>query len=232
MRRIPLARTIAVLGVAAAASFLQCGEGESRSDSGCDEGPFPHSSTIYPDERRASDEALDRVWSDRCRATVEAGRSYALASPAHDEVVSPDEPVEFRWERAALAASIVPAGADAIAPAASSPMRALAAWGSGSTSSSGRGLLYLGIATASAHMPPVTGEVYLVEFRPLGAGPPLYVFTADESWIPDAEAWETLRAMGKVDVMIWTAYLEDNVIFAGDGPFISPAASRFTIGTP
>ncbi|WP_169788720.1 hypothetical protein [Vulgatibacter incomptus] len=204
----------AAAAAAIAATFIQCGSEKGSPETGRCEGAVPDR-VVYPDERRASDEALERVWVDRCDASTDPAQAYVLISPADAATVPADQPVELRWGRAL--ASAAPAGigrpARLDAPAFGWPS------------------ISFGIPKAAAHIPPITGWVYLVELRPAAGGDPLYVFTADESWLPDEAEWAELRAMGSIDVTIWTAYLDKNVIYdAKDGPFVSPSPSRFTIG--
>ncbi|HWV37922.1 MAG TPA: hypothetical protein VN033_05540 [Vulgatibacter sp.] len=191
-RRIPL-----VAASLAAAFFLQCdGGGDEPEGPLLCEGSIP-TGVVYPDENRASDEALERVWESRCRASNAKG--FVLSSPEDGAVVPAAAPVEIRWE----------------------PLV---------TQSAFLGLRF-GIARAHAHLPPITGDVHLVELAPAGGGTPLYVFTADTWWTPGDEEWSRLVAMGEIRVTVWSAHLEKGVILdeAADGPFVSPKVGRFTI---
>lgn len=192
-----MSRPITTVAVTlAAAFFLQCdGGGGEQEDTRVCEGAIP-SGVVYPDQKRASDEALERVWEVRCRASNAKG--FALSSPEPGAAVPAASPVEIRWEAV-----------------------------SGGSAFLG---LRLGIARAHAHLPPVTGDVFLVELAPAAGGSPLYVFTADTSWTPGAEEWARLVGMREVRVTIWSAHLEKGVILdPADGPFVSPRVGHFTI---
>lgn len=191
-----MSRSVTIVAASlAAAFFLQCDGGGDEPEGARCEGAIP-SGVVYPDENRASDEALERVWEARCRAS--SAKGFVLSSPEDGAVVPAGAPVEIRWE----------------------------------VSSSGSAFLglRLGIARAHAHLPPITGDVYLVELAPVTGGEPLYVFTADTSWTPGDAEWSRLAEMKEIRVTVWSAHLEKGVIFeASDGPFVSPRVGRFTI---
>jgi hypothetical protein len=78
---------------------------------------------------------------------------------------------------------------------------------------------------AKPHLPPVTGDVYLVELRRAGMECPVNLLTTELSWQLDAASWAALTAGGAADVEVTLtgAYLSDGRIT--EGPF-QPAAPR------
>ena len=188
----------AILAAFAAAFLLHCSADEgSPGTSSCDEA-VP-AGVVYPDEHRASDEALERVWEARCRASRAKG--WVLAAPEDGAAVPAAAPVEIRWEAATSTTSFL-------------------------------GLRF-GVERALAHVPPITGDVHLIELAPAGGGAPLYVFTADTSWTPGDAEWSRLVAMKEIAVTIWSAHLEKGVILdPSDGPFVSPRVGHFSVEGP
>lgn len=203
MRRPSLTRFSLLAVTFAAATFFQC-DGSEKPDGDPDtstcEGALP-GGVVYPDEKKASDEALVRVWEARCRAPSDPSRAFVLAAPENGAVVPADVPVEIRWEKAAAHGRLLP--------------------------------FHFGVGRALAHMPPITGDVWLVELSPADGGDALHVFTGDTAWTPDDAQWSRLVEMREVRVKIWNAHLEKGVIFeASDGPFVSPTIGSFTIEAP
>ena len=101
------------------------------------------------------------------------------------------------------------------------------------TSTAGFLGLGFGVERALAHVPPITGDVHLIELAPAGGGTPLYVFTADTSWTPGVAEWSRLVAMKDIAVTIWSAHFEKGVILdPADGPFVSPRVGHFSVEGP
>lgn len=137
-------------------------------------------------EGTASDEALEAVWPRLGEA--EADDDFRLLAPEEDVPASPSP--EIRWS-----------GEEASLP----PGPALERWP-----------LPLGPRVAAAHLPPVTGMVYLVELE--GAGT-VRVFTDRTSFTPGESDWARLHGGGArtVEVRLYRAYLVQNAVT--EGPF-------------
>lgn len=200
---------ISILAVSlVAVNGIRCGSDDTgEGGSGLCEGALPdEADVVYAGN--ASDEAIERLWDKRCHASSDAGLAPELASPVDGASVPAETPVELEWE-----------GGVALAPVP----RIHTAPGGGS-----RFQLSFGLPVAWAHLPPITGWVYLVELR--GAGGSLWLFTTERSWTPDPVAWNRMVSMGRIEVRITSAYLNQNVV--EEGPYASGQASVFTIEAP
>jgi hypothetical protein len=82
---------------------------------------------------------------------------------------------------------------------------------------------------AKPHLPPVTGDVYLVEIGVPGRECPVNVLTTDESWQLDAASWAAVTAGGAHDatVTVTSAYLVEGRIT--EGPFQPSTPRTFKI---
>lgn len=160
-------------------------------------------------EGDASDEALERFWAKVPSATPSTTSGAVLSSPSNGAVLPAATPPTLRWMLATASRLADPQettyGSRRIAPAR-----------------------WLEIAPAHAHLPPVTGMVYLVELRTsAGEAAPSRLFTTNTEWTLDATTWSALKAAKKpVEVTIWNGYLNQNVV--EEGPFVS-AKTTFTI---
>lgn len=188
----PIQRFFFVLAAVIAVQFVQCGGGNEGEVSRC-EGDFPADRIVYADDV-ASDEAAPRVWDKLCEATPRAGAAD-LVSPASGAVV-PRSELELVWDQTL-----------ARAPAAGGPARAVA------SAPAQLPLPWLGVQRAAAHLPPVTGWVYLVELRP-PAGASLWIFTVERSWRPDLVR-QAEMPLGTWTVRITSAWLDRNVVVEG-----------------
>lgn len=84
---------------------------------------------------------------------------------------------------------------------------------------------------AKPHLPPVTGDVYLVEIAVPGRDCPVNLLTTDLSWQLDAASWAAITSGGAktVAVQITSAYLTNGRIMEGEGPFQPQAPRTFKI---
>ena len=190
-----------------AVQTIHCGDDSDDPDDGERCGGAVQT-ILYPDETSsdgssgpiASDEALERVWDRRCRAESLPGAA-SLTSPAAGATVSRAD-LALRWDQT-IAAAPVRAPAAPAAPAFELP-----------------GISF-GIREAAAHLPPVTGWVYLIELRQ-GEGESIWVFTTRHEWRPDPVT-RAMIADGPVEVRITSAYLRNNVV--EEGPWLGEPRS-------
>jgi len=199
-------RLAAALLAFLAVQTIQCGSDDTDPADGAGRCGGAVPAILYPDEQAgddagpvASDEALERVWDRRCRAERIAGAA-AITSPAQGSTVSRAE-FSLAWEQ-----TIAAAPARSPAPAAKGPALPR---------------LSFGIREAAAHLPPVTGWVYLVEVRQVDR-PSIWVFTTRHEWRPDPVARAGLGT-GPVTVQITSAYLRNNVV--EEGPWLGEERS-------
>lgn len=193
---------LAAATVATAAYFIQCGPEESTVE-------LPP--VVYGGD--ASDEAFERVWPKIATAESSAMLSARISDPANGAALPAASSPTFSWS---LASGALNAPREAPDPDGfeGTPVRLTLSFGS---------------ATAEAHLPPVTGEVYLLEFV-TGAGDanPLRVFTTDTSWTADPDSWNRLKAAGgSITIKLYNAYLNQNII--EEGPYASPEPVAFTV---
>ena len=169
----------------------------------------------------ASDEALERVWDKVPEA--EGSFEVQLSYPDDGQEIPAGPAPLFTWENtsASLPGGVprrvpLPAGGE-LAPRATPPTTFE--------------VPSLGFAEALAHLPPVTGWVYLVEFRASSTETdPLRVFTTETSWEPGVAEWSRLgSAAGAITVTLWSAYLNQNVIETGP---LKSGSTTFTIANP
>lgn len=201
-----ITRKLSVLALAVlAVQLVRCGDdtGGGESASHC-EGALP-TSVVYAGA--ASDEAIERVWDRRCDAEAIDGAA-TLVSPAEGEAVPATRAPTLRWEQALAAA----------------PVRTQTRQGGTGPSFP---TISFGVQPAWAHLPPVTGWVYLVELRPASGGESAWLFTDQLSWTPDAVMWGRLLGAGTLTVRITSAYLNQNVV--DEGPWLGQERS-FRIG--
>lgn len=85
-----------------------------------------------------------------------------------------------------------------------------------------------GEAAARAHLPPITGPIFVLSFKAEGAAAPVVVCTTESSFTPTAEVWTKLKALGSaITVEMTGAYLRSNVL--EEGPFRATSPRHFTI---
>jgi hypothetical protein len=193
----------ATVVIALAAYFFQCGH---------DDGPDGLPPVIY--QGTASDEALERFWDKLPGATESLASAAMITSPANGAELSVDPPPTITWQ--------IPASSNGPDPR----LRGFAKLASVEDPA------WFGLAIARAHLPPVTGHVFLLELRTSAEEvDPLRVFTTELFWPIAADAWATLKATKRpVTVRLWNAYLNQNVV--EEGPYTRPEATIFNIAVP
>ncbi|WP_224244935.1 hypothetical protein [Hyalangium gracile] len=75
------------------------------------------------------------------------------------------------------------------------------------------------VPTAEAHLPPYTGDIYLVQVTVPGRECPLEVLTSELSWQMDAASWSTIAGANgqELSIQVTSAYLQENRL--KEGPF-------------
>lgn len=197
-------RLLVALALSTGLFLLHCDDGPSSPGAGGAGGEVALPEVIY--DGRASDEALARVWDRLATAEPDAAKAPTMIVPANGATVPAAPPSDLAWELAIASALPAPAAA----PPASRAFPRLA----------------LGPAVAHAHLPPVTGFVYLAEITPHG-GSVIRLFTTNLRWTPDATTWAAIVAGGGASIRIWDTYLNENVV--EEGPYVMPEAASFTV---
>lgn len=155
----------------------------------------------------ASDEAFERVWPKIATAESSVSSSAKITGPANGTAVPAASAQKISW-MIGLARREATGGGRAFASESA---------------------LYFGSALAEAHLPPVTGDVFMLEFRTsANEAEPLRVFTTDSEWFPDPVSWDRLKAAGApISLKIYNAYVNKNVV--EEGPFTRDETVTFTI---
>lgn len=83
------------------------------------------------------------------------------------------------------------------------------------------------VRTAEAHLPAVTGEVFLLEVGKQGESCPYRVLTTDKAFSTDDGLEKRLSDGGEFTATVTSVYLQDNRVT--EGPYRSPKANEFTI---
>lgn len=169
---------------------------------------------------KATDEAW-RAMVDAKGAAQDSSRAVTLVSPEEGQTIAAsDSAPRFQWT-SPLRASLERPGKARPSPEARprAERHSMLAW-----------LGNLLVPTAEAHLPPVTGDLYLVQVQVPGRECPVEVLTSELEWQLDEGTWATLReAAGKdLTLQVTSAYLVQNRIT--EGPYRLDAPRAFRVG--
>ncbi len=183
--------------------------GFSAATAGCG---MPASSCPSPAYRGlASDEAYLSMLDAKARAVRGDPQAPVLQTPAQSEIFqAAASPLPtFRWSS--------PLRAEAPRPYRP---RTRSAW------ELARSLV---VSDAWAHQPPVTSDLYYLEFSLPDQACPLTVLTSELFWPAEAEAWADFEKAGTAGVTldVTSAYFEQNRVT--EGPFSLSAPVRFEV---
>lgn len=161
----------------------------------------------------ASDEAYLVLTDAEPRVMVNDAMAPVLSSPTEGQALAAATVPTFTWTAGfvALEPGRLPGRRERRAlPAAPAP------WGE---------------AAAHAHLPPITGAIFLLSFKPAeGSAAPVVVLTTESGFTPTAEVWTKIKALGSAITLEMTgAYLRSNVL--EEGPFRATSPRHFTITT-
>ena len=165
--------------------------------------------------------ATDEAWHglvDAMKRPPDSSRAVDLLSPTQGQVYTADAAAP-RWEWSSPLASRERGNSEGMLAlqARPRPGRSVLAW-----------VGELLVPTAHAHLPPYTGDLYLVEVSVPGRTCPVRVLTSELAWQLDTESWSTLReAAGKeLTVQVTSAYLEQNRVTEGPYRMATPRTFR------
>lgn len=161
----------------------------------------------------ASDEAW-RVLLDARADAATTGDIPVFTAPAADGALPAGTSATFTWESPLRLASAAPAPTPA--PARRRPAGLLEA--------PFRAAMELLVPPAHAHLPPVTGDIYLIEVDVPGRCPVAGLTTADLSFTFATSDWESITAGGGARAArLMSAFLVDNRVT--EGPFLAAPLS-------
>lgn len=183
-----------------------------KSDSGeCE----PRYATSEEDEALVADEAWRAIADAEDRVEVGGANAPILIIPEEDQAFSSaGTPPIFTWELPAMAIRTrSPRGSRFAAL-----IRRVGRW-------------IEPIGMAWAHGSPTTGDVFVaVILGTPDSGCPLSFVTTGTDWALSAAEWRALtKSSGTFDLRLTHAYLTENVILEGDGPFRPSADRRFSV---
>jgi hypothetical protein len=155
--------------------------------------------------------ATDEAWMTMVDAQgkpMDSSRAVTVMTPAEGEAIAASAmPPRISWT-SPLRASLERDTSGRLARAFPRPSRGPLAW-----------LGELLVPTAEAHLPPYTGDIYLVQLTVPGRECPLEVLTSELSWQMDAASWNTVAGANGQDLslQITSAYLQENRL--KEGPY-------------
>ncbi|MDY7229863.1 hypothetical protein [Hyalangium rubrum] len=163
--------------------------------------------------------ASDETWmtmTDALKKEMDSSKAVTVTSPAEWEAFAADAPPPlFSWT-SPLRASLERDTQSRYAQARPRVSRGVLAW-----------LGELLVPTAEAHLPPYTGDIYLVEVGVANRQCPLQVLTTELSWQVDEASWRLMGEGGGQDLSlrVTSAYMQDNRL--KEGPYRMVATRTF-----
>ncbi len=173
---------------------------------GCGEEAKPECDTAVAGT--ATDEVV-RVFADLREFSVDDPAAPKLSVPSAAQTFSADDAAPtFSWsDELAVVTPLVPR-----APVGLPPLHAREPGWLESVS-------HLFIGTAYAHLPPVTGGMYLLEVPLDGEACPSRMLTSELSFTPDDTLWSQMKATGDLSLTMTSAYLVEGRVT--EGPYQS-----------
>jgi hypothetical protein len=170
--------------------------------------------------------ATDEAWMtmvDAQKKPPDSSRAVTVTSPADGETYAASAaPPLLSWT-SPLRASLERETPSRLARAFPRRARGPLAW-----------LGELLVPTAEAHLPPYTGDIYLVEVTVPGRECSLQVLTSELSWQMDAASWNTVAGANGQDLslQVTSAYLQENRLKEGPYRMATPRTFRRAAATP
>lgn len=164
--------------------------------------------------------ATDEAWMtmvDAQKKPMDSSRAVTVMSPTAGETIAASaSPPLISWT-SPLRASLERPTSGRLARAVPRPTRGPLAW-----------LGELLVPTAEAHLPPYTGDIYLVQLTVPGRECPLEVLTSELSWQMDAASWDTVAGANgqELSLQITSAYLQENRLKEGPYRLATPHTFR------
>jgi hypothetical protein len=164
--------------------------------------------------------ATDEAWMtmvDAQKKPMDSSLAVTLMSPAEGETFAANAtPPTFSWT-SPLRASLERDRPSRHARASARSSRGPLAW-----------LGELLVPTAEAHLPPFTGDIYLVQVTVPGRECPVEVLTSELAWKVDEASWATLGGAAGQDLrlQVTSAYLQDNRLKEGPYRLATPRTFR------
>jgi hypothetical protein len=166
--------------------------------------------------------ATDEAWhglEDALQKAPDSSRAVTLLSPSEGQVYTGADAAP-QWEWSSPLSSVLEQGGTKGRLALQARPR------TGPSVLSWVGELL--IPTAHAHLPPYTGDLYLVEVSVPGRTCPVRVLTSELAWQLDTESWNTLReaAGNALTMQVTSAYMVQNRVTEGPFRMATPRTFR------
>src|SRR5437868_9741592 len=151
-----------------------------------------------------SGSTTDEAWMtmvDAQKKAADSSKAVTVTSPGEGEVHSSNvPPLRISWT-SPLRASLERDTPSRLALASPRRSRGPLAW-----------LGELLVPTAEAHLPPFTGDIYLLQVTVPGRECPIQVLTSELSWLVDEDSWNIMADAKEqpLSIQITSAYLQDN----------------------
>jgi hypothetical protein len=164
--------------------------------------------------------ATDEAWMtmvDAQKKAADSSKAVTVTAPSEGEVFSlSTPPPRISWT-SPLRASLERNSPGRLALASPRPSRGPLAW-----------LGELLVPTAEAHLPPYTGDIYLVQVTVPGRECPVQVLTSELSWLVDQDSWNLMTDAKDqpLSIQITSAYLQDNRLKEGPFQMATPRTFR------
>jgi hypothetical protein len=164
--------------------------------------------------------ATDEAWMtmvDAQKKAADSSKAVTVTAPAEGEVHPANTPPPRISWTSPLSASLERNTPGRLALASPRSSRGPLAW-----------IGELLIPTAHAHLPPFTGDIYLVQVTVPGRECPVQVLTSELSWQIDEASWATMAEAKAqaLSVQITSAYLQDNRLKEGPYRMATPRTFR------
>ncbi len=164
--------------------------------------------------------ATDEAWMtmvDAQKKAADSSKAVTVTAPSEGEVHPANTPPPRISWTSPLRASLVRNTPGRLALASPRSSRGPLAW-----------LGELLVPTAEAHLPPFTGDIYLVQVSVASRECPVQVLTSELSWQIDEASW-AIMADAKdqpLSIQITSAYLQDNRLREGPYRMATPRTFR------
>ena len=170
--------------------------------------------------------ATDEAWMtmvDAQKKGADASKAVTVMAPAEGEVHPANTPPPRISWTSPLRASLERHTPGRLALASPRPSRGPLAW-----------LGELLVPTAHAHLPPFTGDIYLVQVTVAGRECPVQVLTSELSWQIDEDSWAIMAGAKDqaLSIQITSAYLQDNRLKEGPYQLAQPRTFQRTADAP
>ena len=170
----------------------------------------------------ATDEAY-MTMVDALQKPMDSSRAVTVTSPPEGETLAASSAPPLLTWTSPLRASLDRDTPSRLARASHRSSRGPLAW-----------LGELLVPTAEAHLPPFTGDIYLVQLTVPGRECPIEVLTSELSWQMDAASWNLVAGANgqNLSLQVTSAYLQENRLKEGPYRLATPRTFHRAAAAP